>query len=241
MKYALVVNPNRCVGCDRCIEACEEKHGGFHPGTFYTNVIKLTHPIHNIKFVPVLCMHCEDPPCAKICPSSAISVTSFGAVVIDQEKCIGCSFCSLACPFNRIHYDATAKKAFKCDLCYDRVEKGEKPACVVACPFKARIFGEYSEMLNIARKEAERIGGGILLYPGETHVIYILTPEELKTLQDEKILTIYREYPNWSRLEQDLANYSRWAAIPLIVGLTLYLVRWRKKRIEEILRGGERE
>jgi carbon-monoxide dehydrogenase iron sulfur subunit len=109
--------------------------------------------------VPLQCRHCEDAPCARVCPSGALSRPSVDEpVLIDQERCIGCGFCVQACPFGVVRLapgpSGDKKAVIKCDLCVKRQAEGLQPACVAACPVKALSFAEVEENAKQARRAA---------------------------------------------------------------------------------------
>ena len=96
-------------------------------------------------YLPVGCMHCEDPKCIPACPEKAIYKRADGTVLIDSELCQGAEDCVEACPYKRIFINKNTGKAEKCILCYPRVEKGMPPICVQNCPGKARFFGDLDD------------------------------------------------------------------------------------------------
>ena len=101
----------------------------------------------NAYYLPISCNHCADPASVKVCPTKAhYKRTEDGLVVIDQEKCIGCAMCAVACPYNAPVLDPKARKMTKCDGCLDRLEKGLMPICVEACPQRAIEFGDIEEL-----------------------------------------------------------------------------------------------
>jgi tetrathionate reductase subunit B len=93
-------------------------------------------------FVPKMCNLCEDSPCAQVCPVGATFDTPDGAVLVDPTYCIGCGFCIQACPYGCRFMNPVTHTAEKCTLCYHRITRGLKPACVEICPTQARIFGD---------------------------------------------------------------------------------------------------
>jgi tetrathionate reductase subunit B len=93
-------------------------------------------------FVPKLCNLCQHSPCVQVCPVGATFDAPDGAVLIDPKYCIGCGFCIQACPYGCRFLHPTTKTASKCTLCYHRITRGLKPACVEVCPTQARIFGD---------------------------------------------------------------------------------------------------
>jgi Fe-S-cluster-containing dehydrogenase component len=101
-------------------------------------------------FVPRLCMQCDDPPCVAVCPVGATFKTDGGVVLVDQQRCIGCGYCVVACPYGARYLvpsggaqpTGTAGVADKCTWCFHRIERGQRPACVEVCPAGARVFGD---------------------------------------------------------------------------------------------------
>jgi len=105
--------------------------------------------------IPLQCRHCEDAPCIAVCPTEAIHrLEDGGPVLLDQDRCIGCKFCLLACPFGVISLSRNGKAMIKCDLCAERTEAGEQPACVSGCPTGALRFEEIEEWLTGRRRQA---------------------------------------------------------------------------------------
>jgi len=105
--------------------------------------------------VPLQCRHCEDAPCVEICPSHALQKPDVeGPVTIRQELCIGCKSCIIVCPFGVIGMSQDGKTVVKCDLCIERTEQGEQPACVEACPTQALALKDVDEVAAERRKLA---------------------------------------------------------------------------------------
>jgi len=103
--------------------------GGYNPNR---SMIRIRHLWENLAHIPIVCEHCKNPMCLKVCPTKAISRhEKTGAVIIDQEKCVACGLCQKYCPLEMIYVNPETHKAFKCDLC-----QGD-PECVQACPFNA--------------------------------------------------------------------------------------------------------
>jgi formate dehydrogenase iron-sulfur subunit len=154
-KKAILVDITKCIGCGACQLACKTKNGlpeGEEKklsSTAYTAIDD-----HDGVYVRRLCMHCQNPTCASVCPVGAIQKTDVGPVVYTAEKCIGCRYCMQACPFQvpRYEWSHVTPKMQKCNLCYDRIAEGHQPACVEACPTGASIFGDRDEILREARR-----------------------------------------------------------------------------------------
>lgn len=96
-------------------------------------------------YVPKLCNHCANAPCVNVCPVYARFYTKEGVVLVDKETCIGCKYCIVACPYGATFLHPEQKVTDKCTFCYHRIKRGLKPACVVACPTGARVFGSIND------------------------------------------------------------------------------------------------
>lgn len=140
----LNIDPSRCIGCNACVEACSEceTHAGF--SMIHLETIQRG---DTVQTTPVVCMHCDDPACAAVCPADAIKRTPDGAVQTSlKPRCIGCSNCVFACPFGVPKYHAGYDQMMKCDLCYDRTSVGKKPMCATVCPSQAILYGTPEEI-----------------------------------------------------------------------------------------------
>ncbi|MDH4140550.1 MAG: 4Fe-4S dicluster domain-containing protein [Coriobacteriia bacterium] len=108
-------------------------------------------------FMRRACFHCTDAACEQACPVGAISHADNGAVIIDQEKCIGCRYCVNSCPFSVPHWNENENKTFKCRLCADRTANGREPACVTTCPTGALAYGERTALVDAAKARLEQV------------------------------------------------------------------------------------
>ncbi|MBQ6452862.1 MAG: 4Fe-4S dicluster domain-containing protein [Coriobacteriales bacterium] len=147
---AIVTDLNRCVGCLACCTACKTVND-VPLGSFWTKVLRIgpnpkyegaINPDVEMYFLPLGCQHCAKPECVKVCPTGASQKVANGSVQIDKEKCIGCQFCVMACPYGVRYLNKTEKVVEKCTLCNQLVEAGSLPQCVVACGGRARYFGD---------------------------------------------------------------------------------------------------
>jgi Fe-S-cluster-containing dehydrogenase component len=147
------VDPGRCIGCNACVQACSEcdTHKG-HSMIQLDYVDRTRSP----QTVPVVCMHCDSPTCAEVCPADAIKRTADGVVQTARKpRCIGCNNCVLACPFGVPKMNTGMNLMMKCDMCYDRTSVGKKPMCASVCPSQALLFGTREELARL--RPASRI------------------------------------------------------------------------------------
>ncbi|HUX03110.1 MAG: 4Fe-4S dicluster domain-containing protein [Phycisphaerae bacterium] len=142
----IVCRIERCLGCRSCELACAVEHSASK--NLLGALGEETAPQRRVRVeasggraCAIQCQHCEDAPCIAVCPSGAINQRDEGGpVLIDAERCIGCKFCVVACPFGAIEMSRDGRAVVKCDLCIERTEAGQAPACVSACPTKALVF-----------------------------------------------------------------------------------------------------
>ncbi len=188
MRYGMVIDLKRCIGCNSCTVACKQANGT-PPGDLRTKVLTMEvgrYPHTKLEFIPVLCNHCEEPECVRLCPVGASAKQENGIVTIDPDKCLGCGYCEMACPYGARtlikkttgyfgeHGLSTYEQARyaehpegvvdKCDFCADRVARGELPVCVVTCGAGARIFGDLDDPTSeVSRLIAEE--NGVPMHP----------------------------------------------------------------------------
>ena len=128
MVRTLIITPSRCTACRTCELACSFKHLG--KNGFGRSRIK-AFMFGEGKNQVVTCFQCDEAACVKVCPVEALSRNeSTGAIEVDEDRCIGCGLCSIACPFGHMAHDSRNHIAIKCDLC------GGEPACAAFCPSK---------------------------------------------------------------------------------------------------------
>ncbi len=138
------IDPNRCIGCQACVHACSEcdTHKG-HSMIHLEYVDRGQSP----QTTPVICMHCDSPTCAEVCPADAIKRSGDGVVQSARKpRCIACNNCVLACPFGVPKMHTEFELMMKCDMCYDRTSIGKKPMCATVCPSQALFFGTYEQI-----------------------------------------------------------------------------------------------
>ncbi|MET1127829.1 MAG: 4Fe-4S dicluster domain-containing protein [Thermoproteota archaeon] len=230
MRPAMVIDLTRCTGCLSCVEACiTENISRIGPNgemVYPDNVAsyartrpKILEYESSVRRAFVQCLHCENAPCVKVCPTGASYVSPEGVVLVDAEKCIKCRLCIYACPYNvRTFYEGKLegepkhehalkpRVPDKCTFCYHRKREDGRlwtPACVEACPFGARLFGDLD---NPADPVAIIAKYGIATRPRPdlgTKPKLFITP-----LRGGIELI---EYP--VRREDQLVTYSTWASV----------------------------
>ena len=136
--YEFYIDPSRCIGCRSCLQACEECET--HRGKSMINFDFLDRP-NMIGTVAMVCMHCDEPTCAQVCPADAIKKGEDGVVHSSlKPRCIACNNCVLACPFGIPKMMEPEQQMMKCDMCYDRTSVGKRPMCATVCPSQALAY-----------------------------------------------------------------------------------------------------
>lgn len=166
-KFVMVIDLSQCKNLRKCHNACEKMHS-LTPQKEWLKVLKIQDSENSAPYwQPTPCFHCDNPPCVKVCPVDATFKREDGIVAIDNNRCIGCRFCMVACPYSARTFDwgevakevnsldngnsiETSKPAqcgtvSKCDFCPDMIRQGKLPACVTACPNGAFYFGDENE------------------------------------------------------------------------------------------------
>lgn len=141
------IDPGRCIGCQSCIQACAECDT--HKGQAMIQ-LDYVDRARSTQTLPVICMHCDSPTCAEVCPADAIKRTEDGVVQTARKaRCIACNNCVLACPFGVPKMNTRMNLMMKCDMCYDRTSVGLKPMCASVCPSQALAFETREEMAKL--------------------------------------------------------------------------------------------
>ncbi len=164
----ILVDTTRCIGCRSCEFACAEAHGLPEPSAddavldqerktspTQWSLVNRFETDQGEVFVKTQCMHCTQPACASACLTKAMLKTEEGPVIWREDKCMGCRFCMVSCPFNmpKFEYDSPVPKVQKCTMCWERLQEGNRPACVDACPAEAIIFGKRRDLVAEAHRQ----------------------------------------------------------------------------------------
>ncbi len=169
-RYVYLIDITKCIGCGSCVRACETENSV--PKNFFRTWVErymvsssgrasvdspnggrdsfppivTDENIAKAFFVPKICNHCTSTPCVQLCPVGASYQSPDGIILVDEKRCIGCSYCVQACPYGSRFIHPETHTASKCTLCYHRITKGMLTACVQACPVGARQFGDTKKL-----------------------------------------------------------------------------------------------
>ena len=180
IKYGLLHNEMRCIGCKACIKACKETNsvpdGVTRLDILQTVDIPAVEKTRSIKqFFRKSCQHCENPPCVAVCPTGASFKDALtGIVDVNDKRCVGCRYCIAACPYHVRFINPVTKTADKCNFCREtNLAAGKQPACVEICPTKALVFGDLNDPeSNIAKMIASNATYRSKVYLGTEPQLY---------------------------------------------------------------------
>jgi anaerobic dimethyl sulfoxide reductase subunit B (iron-sulfur subunit) len=164
-QYGFYYDAGRCIGCRACVLACKDWNNNEVGESVYwrhvTTVESGKIPNLCLTNQSMACNHCAQPACLAVCPAKAISKRSEdGIVVVDKSKCIGCKSCGEACPYGAPQYGSDGKMQ-KCDLCLDKLKRGEKAACDAACTGDALYAGPLHELAHTWPKKSPVMLAGV--------------------------------------------------------------------------------
>ncbi len=193
VRWGMLIDLGRCEsGCDDCVSACAKENGLRGHGRPTTDAqwirkVDIKDPqTGNSKSLPMLCQHCENPPCVDVCPTGASFKRADGIVLVDKHTCIGCRYCMMACPYKArsfVHEVLEDQKSFaprgkgtveSCTLCVHRIDSDRLPACVEACSDTgggAMLFGDLNNpdseiSKRVAKYASQQIRADLGLKPG---------------------------------------------------------------------------
>ena len=178
-RWGLLIDTSKCAsGCDACVQACNTEHGlrsHDRPESDAQWIRKVTLRHKQTKrevSLPLMCQHCEHPPCADVCPTGASFKRADGIVLVDKHICIGCRYCMMACPYKArsfVHEDLEDQKPHSprgkgtvesCTFCVHRVDHGQQPACVEACNaenHQAMLFGDMNDPQSALSQRLQQV------------------------------------------------------------------------------------
>ena len=172
-RWGIVIDIAKCTDCGACVRACHDENGVVGHGRPATDaqwirtVTLKDKQTGYVQTLPIMCQHCEHPPCVDVCPTGASFRRADGIVLVDKHICIGCRYCMMACPYKArsfIHENTTGQKPHaprgkgtveSCTLCVHRVDAGRIPACVEACTRdggRAMVFGDLNDPTSEIRQ-----------------------------------------------------------------------------------------
>lgn len=175
VRWGMLIDTNQCkTGCNECVTACNRENGlsGKTGPTDSQWIRKIE--IKDISSgrelsLPMMCQHCEHPPCVDVCPTNASFKRADGIVLVDKHRCIGCRYCMMACPYKARSFvheplhdqnpDVPRGKGTveSCTLCVHRVDAGKQPACAEACPNQAILFGDLNDPDSAIAKQVASV------------------------------------------------------------------------------------
>ena len=245
----ILTDITKCIGCLECVAACKKTYGlemdvprvwqkndGLSANN-WTSVIQKP----NKHFIRKQCRHCLEPACASACPVGALHKTDFGAIIYDSDKCLGCRYCMMACPYGIPRYDWEEAVPYvrKCIMCYDKIKKGEQPSCTKACPTEATIFGNRDDLLIEARRRIKdnpekyidhvwgehEVGGTSVLYISDIDLGFLAYQPNLATSLPSTTELAMRSVP------------------PVFVGIGAFMLglNWIVKRRQKLQGSGDDE
>jgi len=159
MSKALLYDATQCIGCKQCERACAAKNKLIYDDATAAEDRQSEHKYTVVlskgeKFMRRLCMNCADPACASVCPVGALRKTAAGPVIYEEDRCMGCRYCMVACPFGvpKYEWNKLLPRVRKCNMCADRVQAGQPTACAEVCPTGATKFGERDDLIAEAQQ-----------------------------------------------------------------------------------------
>ncbi|HGG60334.1 MAG TPA: 4Fe-4S dicluster domain-containing protein [Gammaproteobacteria bacterium] len=180
VRWGMLIDTSKCDDCSACVDACNKENGIHSTGKPETDPqwirkLNVKDPETGNAFsLPMMCQHCETPPCADVCPTGASFRRADGIVLVDRHICIGCRYCMMACPYKARsfeHEEVEGQKSYvprgkgtveSCTMCVHRVDAGQSPACVEACNaegHQAMVFGDLNDANSEIAQKLKKEGG----------------------------------------------------------------------------------
>lgn len=175
-QLGFLYNQIKCAGCKLCEKSCKQAYN-WEPGTRWRKVVDNKAEKRKDKiYLSMSCNHCADPACAKVCPVGAYTKRAKDGIVIqDSSKCVGCYYCTYACPYHAPQVGKESGAVSKCHFCYQLQDEGKKPVCVEKCPTGALAMGD---MAKISRAPDAVSQVGNLPDPGMTKPSLAIIPKK---------------------------------------------------------------
>ena len=226
MTYAFTFDASACSGCKACQEACKDKNN-LPVGVMWRRVIEVsgggwvqtgdawTNNVFAYN-LSIACNHCVHPKCAGVCPTDAYVHREDGIVYIDPAKCMGCGYCSWACPYNAPRYNPDLGQMSKCNFCFDNIDAGLPPSCVAACPMRVLNFvgvSEHSSVVSDQFSELWKVSASEHPFPlpnnSRTEPHLMVKPHRAMNNSLEKKISNYEEIrPKAQKSEMPLVAFT---------------------------------
>lgn len=172
-------NQEACIGCRTCQIACKDKND-LDVGMLFRHVLSFevgNYPNTGVYHLSISCNHCLDPACVKVCPTGAMYIDAEdGTVQHNDDVCIGCRSCVMACPYGHPKYNEATRTVHKCDACIQLRAEGEQPSCVASCVMRALEFGDIEELRSAHPQAVDSIA--VLVDSSKTHPSLLIDPRD---------------------------------------------------------------
>jgi Fe-S-cluster-containing dehydrogenase component len=244
----MLYDSTRCIGCRACVTRCKDANG-LPPdavrvgGADYDapvdlnattkTVVKLWQREGESAYVKTQCMHCADPACTSVCMIGALHKGARGVVEYDSDRCVGCRYCQIACPFNvpKFEWSKAVPRIVKCEMCRHRFADGKGPACAEVCPREAITYGPRAELLAEAHRRIDEAPGRYQAHVyGEREVggtaVLMLSAVSFSDLG----MPALGERPAPTLAETVQHGIYQGAVLPIVLYGGLAAVAWRNRR-----------
>lgn len=170
-RYGMVVDARGCIDCRACVVACKAENAVAVgcSRNWVEQHEEGAYPLLAVRLAPGQCMHCDNAPCVRVCPTGASYVDERGTVLVNPDDCIGCRYCMQACPYDARYFDEGSGTVDKCTFCRHRLDAGLEPACVTTCPTRVRAFGDLDDGESAAARRLATGGGEVRKREAGTH------------------------------------------------------------------------
>lgn len=251
-RFAILTDTTLCTGCETCVHACQQEYDLGRDrawrwkqriddlsATRFTTIIRRP----DNKFVRQQCRHCVEPACVSACIVAALQKSEKGPVTYDSDRCMGCRYCMMACPYGipRYSWEQSVPLVKKCIFCPHRLEEGRQPACTESCPYGATIFGTRAQMIEEANSRFAKNPGKYFTKPGASQP-ELFGFDEVGGVSVLYVSDINLDFLGWRpELGEEPLPALTWAALskvpPIVLGVTagmsaLYWIVGRRMRLQ---------